>query len=124
MPLEHRKIDFSNAELQAAMVSYCLRHSIHLPDAFIAGIDLQWQPKLEATFRFSDFDDSNRAIILNEPEIAASLIEYCHAQNMPLPHHADKVLEPSDRDGVAMLIRMSWGDLRRMKNNSVKASNA
>lgn len=113
MPLEHRKIEYSNTELQAALVNYCLRHDIHLPDAFIAGIDLKWQPRPVATFEFSDLDDPNRAVSLKEPEIAAALIDYCHAQHMPLPHHGEKILEPSSKDGIAMLIRLEWGDLRK-----------
>lgn len=124
MPLEHRKIEYSNSELQAALVSYCLRHSISLPDAFIASIDLEWQPSLEATFRFSDFDDASREVVLSEPEIAAALIDYCHSHGMPLPHHAEKVLEPSPKKGVAMLIRMTWGDLQEWKLDGVKAKTA
>jgi len=112
MPLEHRKIEFSNAELQAALVNYCLRHNIRLPDAFIAAIDLEWQPEVKASFRFSDLKDASRTISLKKPEIAAALIDYCHTHRMPLPHHAAKVLEASGEDSIAILIRYVWGDLR------------
>ncbi len=112
MPLEHRKIEFSNAELQAAMVNYCLRHGIRLPDAFIAAIDLEWQPEVKASFRFSDLKDVSWSVRLKKPEIAAALMDYCHVNRMPLPHYAAKVLEASGDDGIAILIRYVWGDLR------------
>ncbi len=115
MPLEHRKIEFSNAELQAALVNFCMRHGIHLPDAFIAGIDLKWGMEVTANFQFADFKDEGRVIGFKEPEIAAALIDYCHAHQKPLPHHAAKILEASGDDGLAILIQYVWGDLRGKK---------
>ncbi|MBL6933141.1 MAG: hypothetical protein ISR45_09350 [Rhodospirillales bacterium] len=43
VPLEHRKTELSNTEAQALLVSCSLRHNIHLHDALIVGINLQWR---------------------------------------------------------------------------------
>jgi len=107
VPIEIRKIEFSNSDLQAAMVNYCLRHNIALPDAFIDHIDVAWDNGAAATFVFSDVKPGSRAVSLKQSEIAAALIDYCHAKHMPVPHAGEKLLEPC-ADSVAMLIHFTW----------------
>ena len=112
MPNEIRKIEFSNPELQAALVSYCLRHNIHFPDAFINRINVEWQGETTATIVFADRepDSDSRTVVLQRAEIAAALIDYVHANHMPLPHYGEKVMEPFG-DGIALLVHYAWGEI-------------
>jgi len=109
MPNEIRKIEFSNAELQAALVNYCLRHDIRLPNVLIDRIDVAWEEEATATFVFSDAKPDARAVVLKRAEIAAALIDYMHANHMPLPHYAEKLLEPCG-GGIALLVHFAWGE--------------
>jgi hypothetical protein len=42
-------------------------------------------------------------------ETVGILIDYMHANHMPLPHYAEKVLEQCDH-GIALMVHFTWGE--------------
>ena len=111
MPVDLRKVIFSNEEVQAALVNYSLRKEIKMPDAKITRIDVHWEPHLNTDMYFdSDGENGDEKVVsFSNEQLAVSLILYCKLQNDPLPKYGEKTLEPIS-DGVSLSIRYGWGD--------------
>ena len=109
MPEELRKILFSKDEVQAAVVDYCLRSKIRLPDKNIDDLEVRADPEAMVVLKYADTGpgDTNE-VELSRDQMAASLIRYCSSINVPLPRSARKVLRPGD-DGISLLINIDWG---------------
>ncbi len=54
MPEELRKILFSKEEVQAAVVDYCLRAKIRLPNKIIEDLEVQADPKAMVVLKYAD----------------------------------------------------------------------
>ena len=109
MPEELRKILFSKDEVQAAVVDYCLRSKILLPDKIIDDLEVRADPEEMVVLKYADTGPAEtKEVGLSRDQVAAALIRYCSSVNVPLPRSARKVLQPVD-DGIAMLINMDWG---------------
>ncbi len=109
MPEELRKILFAKDELQAAVIDYCLRAKIRLPNRNIEILEVRGDPEAMVVLKYAgtDFGDDNE-VELSRDQVAAALIRYCSAINVPLPRSARKVLQPGD-DGISLLINIDWG---------------
>jgi hypothetical protein len=94
LPKELRKLTFSTAELQAAVMDYCLRTNISVPKANIQDLVISDNPEETVTIQFMPTDDteSNEVKLVRE-QVAASLIRYCDLNDVPLPCSAQKVLQ-------------------------------
>jgi len=110
MPIDLRKIVFSNAEVQAALVNYCMRHNTKRPDTGISSVVVRWQTDLSSDMHFGAVDGNGEGEVLSfsNEELAVALILYCHLFKDPLPHDAIKTLDPAG-DGVALTLRHGWG---------------
>ena len=109
MPEELRKILCPKDEVQAAVVDYCLRAKIRLPDKIIENLEVQADPEAMVVLKYADPDpDEPGTVELSRDQVAAALIRYCSSINVPLPRSAQKVLQPSD-DGISLLISIDWG---------------
>ena len=109
MPEELRKILFAKDEVQAAVVDYCLRSKILLPDKNIEDLEVRADPEAMVVLRYADTGPVEpKEVELNRDQVAAALIRYCSAINVPLPRSAQKVLQPGD-DGISLLINIDWG---------------
>ncbi len=119
MPAETRKIVFSTAEVQAALINYALRSNICLPNAPISKIQVGTnEDGLSATLKYAPTDDGeSRDIEFSEPHIAAAIILFCRVQDMPLPRDARKVLLSED-NAIAMLMKIEHEDKIMAKPNS------
>ena len=109
MPEELRKIHFSKEEVQAAVVDYCLRSKILLPEKNIDDLEVCADSEAMVVLKYvaaAPGDDTE--VELSRDQVAAALIRYCSSISVPLPRSAQKVLQPVD-DGIAMLINMDWG---------------
>jgi hypothetical protein len=106
--VELRKVLFAEEELQAAVVDYCLRAKIRLPEANIENIDITDDAEACVVLSYHT-DDPNDAsdVTLSRDQVAAALIRYCGDNNIPLPRKARKILQPGD-EGVALLINIHW----------------
>ena len=109
MPEELRKIHFPNDELQAAVVDYCLRSKIRLPDTNIEELEVRDDAKAMVVLKYATTGpDEENEVELTRDQVAAALIRYCSSINVPLPRSARKVLQPAD-EGISLLINIDWG---------------
>ena len=109
MPEELRKILFPKDELQAAVIDYCLRSKIHLPNRIIESLEVRGDPEAMVVLKYAGIDSGDdKEVELSRDQVAAALIRYCSAIKVPLPRSAQKVLQPGD-DGISLLINIDWG---------------
>ncbi len=109
MPKELRKILFPKNELQAAVVDYCLRSKIWLPNKNIDGLEVRADPEAMVVLKYADIGSEEATEVkLSRDQVAAALIRYCSSINVPLPRSAQKVLQPGD-DSISLLINIDWG---------------
>ena len=109
MPEELRKIFFSKEELRAAVVNYCLRAKIRLPDKNIENLEVRADPEAMVVLKYADTGpEEENEVQLSRDQVAAALIRYCSSINVPLPRSAQKVLQPAD-NGISLLINIDWG---------------
>ncbi len=109
MPEELRKILFPKDELQAAVVDYCLRSKIPLPDKNIDELEVRADPEAMVVLKYADAGpEETGEVELSRDQVAAALIRYCSSIKVPLPRSAQKVLQPGD-DGISLLINIDWG---------------
>ena len=106
MPMELRKIFFSNEEVEAATRNYCIGSGKPLPSA----------DKMYATFKDDieamvtlHFCRSGRCdpitVSLTRAEVRDALIGFCKAVRIPLPRAGKKVLWPQS-DGISLMITL------------------
>ncbi len=109
MPEEIRKILFSEEEVQAAVVDYCLRSKIRLPNKNIDELEVRADPEAMVVLKYVDIGSEEATEVeLSRDQVAAALIRYCSNIKVPLPHSAQKVLQPGD-DGIYLLINIEGG---------------
>ncbi len=109
MPEELRKIHFPNDELQAAVVDYCLRSKIRLPDTNIEELEVRDDANAMVVLKYATTGpDEENEVELTRDQVAAALIRYCSSIKVPLPRSARKVLQPAD-EGISLLINIDWG---------------
>lgn len=111
MPLDLRTTIFSNAELVTALTEYARREQVDLPLTGPQGVELTWEPALSARLAFTpDAAGRVEALTFEKNEVAAALILYCHGRKEPVPHHAEKGLEPYKDNAIQLLLRFPWGE--------------
>ena len=109
MPAELRKSLFSKDELQAAVVDYCLRAKIRLPEKNIEDLEVRADPEAMVVLKYAaTVPGDDTEVELSRDQVAAALIRYCSTIKVPLPRSAQKVLQPTD-DGISLMINMDWG---------------
>jgi len=122
MPLDLRTTIFSNEELSTALLDYAKRNHIALPPMRVEHVDVTWQPELSVTLRFlKDAMGRVEEMSFARNETAAALILYCHRFKEPVPHFADKGLEPY-KGGIQLLLRFPWGDQWNAKHPAHKVT--
>ena len=112
MPIEYRKIHFSAAELQAALVHYGQRHEKKFPRAPIEKIEILADEQTGVVVHFGAVEEAGpkiKPLVFDREELAAALIDYCRINKKPMSHTAKKVLE-KDPDGIVILERSVWQD--------------
>ncbi len=108
MPEELRKILFSKEEVQAAVVDYCLRAKIRLPENNIEDLEARADPEAMVVLKYADTGPEEATEVELSRDQVAALIRYCSNIKVPLPHSAQKVLQPGD-DGIYLLINIEGG---------------
>ncbi|MCR4377506.1 MAG: hypothetical protein NUV50_05360 [Rhodospirillales bacterium] len=110
MPLDLRTTVFSDQELSTALLEYAERNNLKLPLSRVEHVDVVWKPEFSVTLHFVK-DPLSRAekLAFKRNETAAALILYCHRFKEPVPHHAEKSLQPFT-GGIQLLLRFPWGD--------------
>lgn len=120
MPLDLRTTIFSNDELSSALLEYAARNHAELPPTRVEHVDVEWRPQLSVKLHFlKDALGRVEKMAFDINEVAAALILYCHRFKEPVPHHAEKSLEPF-KGGIQLLIRFPWGDEWNARHTAFK----
>ena len=109
MPTEIRKIVFDVDEVRGATVDFCLRHHIAMPRANIDAVRIADDRDATVTMVFTPANPSHPdEVSLSRDQTAAALIRYCMEHRIPLPRHAQKVLQVQEAERtVALMMKVS-----------------
>ena len=112
MPIDLRKVVFSNAEVQAALVNFCMRHNTKMPETGITRVVVNWETAITTDMYFGALNGKGEGEVLSftNEEVAVALILYCQLFKDPLPRDALKTLDPAG-DGVELSLRHAWGEM-------------
>lgn len=106
MPTEHRDIAFSKSEVWAAVIDYCLRHEVELPDADIEDMETTQGDKgdlnLDITYKAPA---KGRIVTIRHAQLGAALINYCRLIRVPLPRVGLKALNKA-AEGILLSVRI------------------
>jgi len=114
MPVDLRKLIFSQRELKLTFQKFCKDQNINVPDSHIENIDVVDDPTdgLKVILYYtSNNPDTPMRVHLSATQIQEALIGLCQALRIPLPRVAEKHLQ-KHKDGLALSIGMSENDLR------------
>lgn len=93
MPIEIRHLVFSDTEVIHAIQNYHRKVEQPLPTGTILSLTLRERPSPSATLLISvDREDKRQELRIENDQLLASLILYCHDKNIPLPARGIKRL--------------------------------
>ena len=108
MPSETRKLAFTQAELQAALVNYALRSDMKLPNANIENIFVSNESDTTVRLVFQpNTADEVKEVEFSQEHVAAGIILYCRSRGIPLPRDSRKVLLV-ENDSVSMMMQVNY----------------
>ncbi len=120
MPTELRRLNFSEEELQAALVNYALRSNMKMPNASIQSLRIYKKDGISVTLHFTPSDEgAARDVEFSEAHLAAAIILFCRVQEIPVPRDARKVLS-FDKNTVAMTMQVFYGDQAKVNPEAAK----
>lgn len=106
--METRKLEFSEAEVQSALVTYALRSDIDLPESNVDEVVIEDGANPTVTLYYVPDEPGDTASVeFSGAQVAVALILYCRSQKIPLPRDAKKILREED-GGISMIIRIQW----------------
>lgn len=105
MPTEIRKVVFDAEEVRWAVVDFCLRSNISLPHANIGEMRVADDVSATVVLVFTTTNPAHpNEIRLGRDQVAAALIRFCIDNQVPLPRHAQKVLQVQVPDQTVALM--------------------
>lgn len=119
MPVDVRKIIFSNRELRLILPRYCRDKGIQLPDSPMQDFEIM-QPDsnnrivsentpegLKVVLRFVSSNPMDPfRVVLAESDVTEALIGACREAKIPLPRRANKYLQ-AQKDSIALAVGLS-----------------
>jgi len=109
MPVELRKLIFSEPEIQKALVSFSLRKNIKLPTSAVAGIEITEDPERMVVLHYAGGETGGQQqVTFQRAQVGGALIRFCRDFNIPMPRDALKVVR-SDEGGVTLMLRREMG---------------
>ncbi|MFP6711399.1 MAG: hypothetical protein VB913_06905 [Rhodospirillales bacterium] len=115
MPVELRRLVFSEEEVQAALINYALRSDMRLPSASVRNVKIYKKDGLFASLVYPPNEEGEaREVEFSEAHLAAAIILYCRVQEIPVPRDVRKVLT-QDGNKVAMTMQVHYGDQPKKK---------
>ncbi len=120
MPVELRRLIFSEEELQAALINYALRSDMRLPNANIHSLQVYEKDGISVMLKFpANADGKAREVIFSEAHLAAAIILYCRVQDIPVPRDARKVLS-HNKNSVSMSMEAHYGEQANVNAEAAK----
>ncbi len=105
MPTEIRKIVFDAEEIRWAAVDFCLRSNIALPHANIGELRIADDVAATVVIVFTTANPAHpNEVRLGRDQVAAALIRFCIDNQVPLPRHAQKLLQVQAADQTVSLM--------------------
>ena len=122
MPLDVRKLIFSQQELRLAFQTYARDKKLNVPDSHIESVDIidpqHSSAVTEATsgytaiLNFASNDPNNPyRLHLDEKQILEAMINMCRGLRIPLPRKGQKYLQ-QHKGSLALTIGLSEQDIR------------
>lgn len=97
MPIERRRILFSDDEIVEAAIAHCRRSGIAVPQADVESVEIDTDSDCALTLTFAvELPDQSDELRLDSDTLLSALISYCRLSAVPLPRAADKRLERKD----------------------------
>ena len=119
MPVDVRKIIFSNRELRLILPRYCRDKGINLPDSPMQDFEMikpsdsqrivsdNTPEGLKVVLRFVSTNPMDPfRVVLPETDIVEALIAACREAKIPLPRRANKHLQ-AQKDSIALAVGLS-----------------
>ena len=108
MPMELRKLFFGTDEVKAAVVDFCLFDGIPLPDGGMESFAIGEEFENAVMMKFDTRNPAHPdTIVLDRDQVAAALVRYCNAHDIPIPRVGQKAFQP-EADGIALMINIHW----------------
>lgn len=99
MPIERRRIIFSEDEVISAILIHCRHSGIPLPDAEVDGLDIAMDEDCSVALSFAVSSPGEPdQVCLDAETVLSAAIGYCRMRSIPLPRAATKRLEPMNGD--------------------------
>lgn len=99
MPVERRRIIFSEDEVISAMLNHCRHSGIPLPDAEVEGLDIAMEEDCSVALTFAvTSPEEPDEVCLDAETVLNAVIGFCRMRSIPLPRAAIKRLEPMKGD--------------------------
>ena len=118
MPVETRRLTFSQAEIIQAALDFCGRGRIARPEADLDGIELDADPRRALTLRFRVASPVEPdAVVLGAGDVIEALVSFCRFGGVPLPNETKKSLAIENGE-IVMHFRID----RRPRRNRLAAA--
>ena len=103
MPIERRRILFSDDEIVAAALAYCRTAGIAFPEADVEDMNIRLSPDCIVTLTFAvSSPDQPDELCIDCDTLLNALISYCRLHSIPLPKAPEKRIEP--KNGVLSMV--------------------
>ena len=93
MPIEYRKLVFSEEELKQALMDFCRSNGTLLPTGELTTVELVEKPDLSVRLEYESENKDLSETSLSRDQLAAALISYCSRRRIPVPRSAQKNLK-------------------------------
>ena len=119
MPMEMRKLAFTQDELQAALVNYAFRQEMKMPPSGVERLEVKEDKKRKFTtvqmvFPRESGSEERKRIVFTEEQVAAAIIMYCKMHEIPLPRNARKTLS-AENGSVAIIMSLDWDKVEKVR---------
>ena len=93
MPIEYRKLVFSEQELRLALTDFCRSNGTLPQKSELITVELLENPDPSVRLEYEPKTENISEISISRDKLAAALISYCSRRRIPVPRSAQKNLK-------------------------------
>ena len=93
MPIEYRKLVFSEEELKQSITDFSSSKDTPVPKGELVTVELNEESELFVRLEYETATKDVTEISLSRDQLAAALISYCSKRRIPVPRSAQKNLK-------------------------------
>ena len=106
MLIDIRKVIFTDSELKVALLEHCQHTKVAAADASIESVAIRDDDEEMAVIQIDTGNSGRIAVVaLSRNAVAAAIIRYCGARDIPLPRRSEKILKPEE-GGLSLMTRI------------------